>query len=83
MQLPAILRIAGSRNNVLFNWRDIDNTALSLGLPEPIDERNIPAGHYQPDADRRVPGRLPATQRHGVSGYRKPFEGPSTDADHD
>ena len=38
-------RVIGSRNNILFAWRDIDNTALSFGLPEPIDERNVAAGY--------------------------------------
>ena len=38
-------RVIGSRNNVLFNWTAIDNTALGFGLPEPIDERNIAAGY--------------------------------------
>ena len=38
-------RVIGSRNNILFNWRDIDNTALSFGLPEPIDERNLAFGY--------------------------------------
>jgi hypothetical protein len=34
-------RVIGSRNNILYNWTAIDNTALGFGLPEPIDERNI------------------------------------------
>jgi Carboxypeptidase regulatory-like domain len=38
-------RVIGSRNNILYAWRAIDNTALSYGLPEPIDERNIAAGY--------------------------------------
>ena len=38
-------RVIGSRNNVLFNWSAIDNTALGFGLPEPIDERNIALSH--------------------------------------
>ena len=38
-------RVIGSRNNILFNWRAIDNTALGFGLPEPIDERNLAAGY--------------------------------------
>jgi hypothetical protein len=38
-------RVVGSRNNILFNWRELDNTALSFGLPEPIDERNIAFGY--------------------------------------
>jgi Carboxypeptidase regulatory-like domain len=38
-------RVIGSRNNVLFNWTAIDNTALGFGLPEPIDERNIALSH--------------------------------------
>jgi hypothetical protein len=38
-------RVIGSRNNVLFNWSAIDNTALGFGLPEPIDERNIAFSH--------------------------------------
>jgi Carboxypeptidase regulatory-like domain len=38
-------RVIGSRNNVLFAWRAIDNTALGFGLPEPIDERNVAAGY--------------------------------------
>jgi hypothetical protein len=38
-------RVIGSRNNVLFNWTAIDNTALGFGLPEPIDERNIAFGY--------------------------------------
>ena len=38
-------RVVGSRNNILFNWRAIDNTALSFGLPEPIDERNLAFGY--------------------------------------
>ncbi len=38
-------RVIGSRNNILFNWRAIDNTALSFGLPEPIDERNLAFGY--------------------------------------
>ena len=37
-------RVIGSRNNVLYNWTAIDNTALGFGLPEPIDERNIAFG---------------------------------------
>ena len=54
-------RVIGSRNNILFNWRAIDNTALSYGLPEPIDERNIASGlhlHHQPHADQRTPGGI-------------------------
>jgi hypothetical protein len=38
-------RVIGSRNNVLYNWTAIDNTALGFGLPEPIDERNIAFGY--------------------------------------
>lgn len=38
-------RVIGSRNNVLFNWTAIDNTALGFGLPEPIDERNVALSH--------------------------------------
>jgi hypothetical protein len=38
-------RVIGSRNNILYAWRAIDNTALSFGLPEPIDERNAAAGY--------------------------------------
>jgi Carboxypeptidase regulatory-like domain len=38
-------RVIGSRNNILFAWTAIDNTALGFGLPEPIDERNIALGH--------------------------------------
>jgi hypothetical protein len=38
-------RVIGSRNNILFNWTAIDNTALGFGLPEPIDERNIGFGY--------------------------------------
>ena len=45
-------RVIGSRNNILFNWRDIDNTALSFGLPEPIDERNIAAGYISAPSAR-------------------------------
>ena len=60
-------RVIGSRNNVLFNWRAIDNTALGFGLPEPIDERNIAFGLHlypEPHADQRTSDRLPAPQRH-------------------
>ncbi len=38
-------RVIGSRNNILFNWTAIDNTALGFGLPEPIDERNLAFGY--------------------------------------
>jgi len=38
-------RVIGSRNNVLYNWTAIDNTALGFGLPEPIDERNYALGY--------------------------------------
>ena len=38
-------RVIGSRNNILFAWRDIDNTALSFGLPEPINETNLAASY--------------------------------------
>jgi hypothetical protein len=38
-------RVIGSRNNILFNWTAIDNTALGFGLPEPIDEQNLALGH--------------------------------------
>ena len=34
-------RVIGSRNNILYAWRDIDNTVPGYGLPEPIDERNM------------------------------------------
>lgn len=38
-------RVIGSRENILFNWTAIDNTALAFGRPEPIDERNIALGY--------------------------------------
>jgi len=38
-------RVIGSRENILFKWTAIDNTALAFGRPEPIDERNVAVGH--------------------------------------
>jgi hypothetical protein len=38
-------RVIGGRNNILFNWENIDNTQYSFGVPEPVDERNIAFGH--------------------------------------
>ena len=38
-------RSIGNRNNVLYNWQAVDNTALGPGLPEPIDERNLALGY--------------------------------------
>ncbi len=69
-------RVIGSRNNILFAWRAIDNTALSFGLPEPIDERNVAAGYiftisptlineFQLGYQRRNDSIYPATANQG------------------
>jgi Carboxypeptidase regulatory-like domain len=83
-------RVIGSRNNILFNWRDIDNTALSFGLPEPIDERNIAAGYiftisptlineFQVGYQRRNDTVYPATANQGwASILGIPGVGPET-----
>ena len=83
-------RVIGSRNNILFNWRAIDNTALSFGLPEPIDERNIAAGYiftisptlineFQVGYQRRNDTINPATANQGwASILGIPGVGPET-----
>ena len=83
-------RVIGSRNNILFNWRAIDNTALSYGLPEPIDERNIAAGYIytisptlinelQVGYQRRNDSIYPATANQGWAGILGiPGVGPQT-----
>ena len=38
-------RAIGGRENILFHWNAIDNTATAFGLPEPIDVRNLVFGH--------------------------------------
>ncbi len=83
-------RVIGSRNNILFNWRDIDNTALGYGLPEPIDERNIALGHvytinptlineFRLSYQRRNDTITPTTQNQGWAGILGiPGVGPQT-----
>jgi hypothetical protein len=83
-------RVIGSRNNILFNWRAIDNTALSFGLPEPIDERNLAIGYiytisptlineFQAGYQRRNDSIYPATANQGwAAALGIPGVGPET-----
>jgi hypothetical protein len=83
-------RVIGSRNNILYAWRAIDNTALSFGLPEPIDERNIAAGYiftisptvineFQIGYQRRNDTINPATANQGwAAALGIPGVGPQT-----
>jgi hypothetical protein len=37
-------RVSPGRENILYAWHDIDNTANSYGLPEPVDTLNLTLG---------------------------------------
>jgi hypothetical protein len=83
-------RVIGSRNNILFNWTAIDNTALGFGLPEPIDERNVAVGYvytisptlineFQGGLQRRNDSIYPVTANQGwAAALGIPGVGPQT-----
>ena len=83
-------RNIGGRENILFHWTGIDNTATAFGLPEPIDVRNLAFGHiftisptlineFQLGYQRRNDNIYPVTANQGwAAALGIPGVGPET-----